>query len=130
MWYLINGLLDGSYQIQTFCDEFTHVYDLEDDYDELSKDEDREFNELCVMTGRFGDDEEVRKNNNVYYSGDEVIKKAREIKNTLCEYKQIATSVYEQEILLFIETYDKQKSLDQLCNLADEQWHTYEPIQK
>ena len=37
LYYLINGVLDGSYQVKTFCSEFTRVYDLEVDYEQLSK---------------------------------------------------------------------------------------------
>ena len=36
LYYLINGVLDGSYQVKTFCSEFTRVYDLEVDYEQLS----------------------------------------------------------------------------------------------
>ena len=35
LYYLINGVLDGSYQVKTFCSEFTRVYDLEIDEEEL-----------------------------------------------------------------------------------------------
>ncbi|WP_370783822.1 hypothetical protein [[Ruminococcus] lactaris] len=37
LYYLINGVLDGSYQVKTFCSEFTRVYDLEVDYEQLSE---------------------------------------------------------------------------------------------
>ena len=37
LWYLINGVLDGSYDIKTFCLEFTRIYDLEVDYDGITK---------------------------------------------------------------------------------------------
>ena len=37
LYYLINGVFDGSYQVKTFCSEFTRVYDLEVDYEQLSE---------------------------------------------------------------------------------------------
>ena len=37
LYYLINGVLDVSYQVKTFCSEFTRVYDLEVDYEQLSE---------------------------------------------------------------------------------------------
>ena len=39
LWYLINGVLSGTYDIKTFCSEFTRIYNLEVDYEELSKQE-------------------------------------------------------------------------------------------
>ena len=47
LYYLINGVLDGSYQVKTFCSEFTRVYDLEVDYEQLSELENKE-SEICV----------------------------------------------------------------------------------
>ena len=43
LWYLINGVLSGTYDIKTFCSEFTRIYNLEVDYEELSKQEKLEF---------------------------------------------------------------------------------------
>ena len=43
LYYLINGVLDGTYQVKTFCSEFTRVYDLEVDYEQLSELENKEF---------------------------------------------------------------------------------------
>ena len=37
LYYLINGVLDGSYQVKIFCSEFTRIYDLEVDYEQLSE---------------------------------------------------------------------------------------------
>ena len=39
LWYLIDGLLQNEYDIVTFCDEFTRIYDLELDYDVLNSKE-------------------------------------------------------------------------------------------
>lgn len=58
LWYLINGLNNKDYDIKTFCSEFTRIFDLELDYDELNTEERKEFYELCEMAGRFSDDKE------------------------------------------------------------------------
>lgn len=29
LWYLIDGVLEGSYDIKAFCDEFVRIYNLE-----------------------------------------------------------------------------------------------------
>ena len=43
LWYLINGVLNYKYDVKTFFSEFTRIYDLEVDYDELSDEEHAEF---------------------------------------------------------------------------------------
>lgn len=42
LWYLINGVLNDTYDIKTFCSEFTRIYDLEVDYEQLSEQENSE----------------------------------------------------------------------------------------
>lgn len=83
LWYLINGLVKGSYIVKTFCNEFTRIYDLEVDYDELSKEENRLFGELCEMTGRFSDDDDELKIPNMYFSEKDIMAKVRQIKEVL-----------------------------------------------
>ena len=61
LWYLINGILEGAYDVETFCDEFTRIYDLEIDYETLSKTEKKEFGDLSEMTARFSNDDEELK---------------------------------------------------------------------
>ena len=51
LWYLIDKLLKDEYQIKIFCDEFTRIYDLEIDYDDLSIQENKLFNELSSILG-------------------------------------------------------------------------------
>lgn len=77
LWYLISGVLNGVYDIKTFCSEFTRIYDLEIDYEQLSEAENIEFADLCEMTGRFSEDEEDLKIPNVYYSEDNILDKVR-----------------------------------------------------
>jgi gamma-glutamylcyclotransferase (GGCT)/AIG2-like uncharacterized protein YtfP len=83
LWYLINELIKGSYIVKTFCSEFTRIYDLEIDYNELSKEEKRLFGELCEMTGRFSDDADELKIPNMYFGEKEIMNKVRQIKEIL-----------------------------------------------
>lgn len=83
LWYLINGVLNGAYDIKTFCSEFTRIYDLEVDYEQLSEQENSEFGDLCEMAGRFSDDEEELKIPNMYYSKENILDKARYVKQKL-----------------------------------------------
>lgn len=82
LWYLINGVLNDSYDIKTFCLEFTRIYDLEVDYEQLTEQENNEFGYLCEMAGRFSDDEEL-KIPNMYYSKENILDKARYVKQKL-----------------------------------------------
>ena len=83
LWYLINGVIEGTYVIKDFCSEFTRIYDLEVDYDELSEQENREFSDLCEMAGRFSDDEEELKIPNMYFSANDILNKAKTVKEIL-----------------------------------------------
>ena len=83
LWYLINGVLNDTYDIKTFCSEFTRIYDLEVDYEQLSEQENSEFGDLCEMAGRFSDDDDELKIPNMYYSKENILEKARYVKQML-----------------------------------------------
>ena len=83
LWYLINGVLSGTYDVKTFCSEFTRIYNLEVDYEQLSEQEKLEFGDLCEMAGRFSDNEEELKIPNMYYSKENILNKTQSIKQTL-----------------------------------------------
>lgn len=83
LWYLINGVLSGTYDIKTFCSEFTRIYNLEVDYEELSKQEKLELEDLCEMAERFSDDKEELKIPNMYYSEEKILSKIQSVKQTL-----------------------------------------------
>lgn len=83
LWYLINGLLVGSYTIKTFCSEYTRIYNLEVDYDGLTADENKEFGDLCEMAERFSDDLDELKIPHMYFSENEIMDKAKKIKEKL-----------------------------------------------
>ena len=52
LWYLINGVLNNTYDIKTFCFEFTRIYDLEVDYEQLSEQENSEFGDFVRNGGK------------------------------------------------------------------------------
>ena len=79
LWYLIHGVLDGSYEIKTFCDEFYRIYNFETDKAELTEQEKSEFEELFRMVARFSDFEEDLKIPNMYFSAEEILTKVRNI---------------------------------------------------
>ena len=83
LWYLIDGLIKDSYDIQSFCSEFTRIYDLETDYEVLSADENREFGDLCEIAGRFSNDTEDLKRPNVYFSENDIKQKVQYIVKVL-----------------------------------------------
>ena len=81
LWYLIHGVQDGSYEVKTFCDGFYRIYNFETDKAELREQEKSEFEELFEMVARFSDFEEDLKIPNMYYSGEEVLAKVKEVQS-------------------------------------------------
>lgn len=79
LWYLMDGLLNDSYQIKTFCSEFSRIYDLEVDYEELSQEENEEFGDLCDMCSRFSDNVNELQIPNMYFSEEQVRNKVKDI---------------------------------------------------
>jgi len=81
LWYLINGVIDGSYEVKIFCDEFERIYNFETDKAQLTEQEKREFEELFRMAARFSVFEEDLKIPNMYFSGEEILAKAKEVQS-------------------------------------------------
>lgn len=81
--YLINGVINNSYDIETFCDEFTRIYDLEINYKELTDMERKELHDLCEMASRYSGNEYELSIPNMYCSGTEILKKVTEVKAKL-----------------------------------------------
>jgi len=81
LWYLINGVVDGSYEVKIFCDEFERIYNFETDKAQLTEQEKREFEELFRMAARFSVFEEDLKIPNMYFSGEEILAKAKEVQS-------------------------------------------------
>ena len=85
LWYLIVGILEGSYNINTFCSEFERIYNLEIDYNELTDKENDQFSDLCEMAERFSDKEDELNIPNMYFSEEDIINKVKEIKKLKTE---------------------------------------------
>lgn len=88
LWYLINGVVDGSYEVKIFCDEFYRIYNFETDKTQLTDKEKSEFEELFCMVARFSEFEEDLKIPNVYFSKEEVLAKAKKVQNMKSETKR------------------------------------------
>lgn len=85
IYYLLVQYQKGEYDTNTFCDQFTVSYDIEVDYDTLSKVENQLFYELSTITARFSPYEEDLKVPNVYYSEQEVKSKVDEVMKKLVQ---------------------------------------------
>ncbi|HAB7184367.1 TPA_asm: hypothetical protein GYN32_07170 [Listeria monocytogenes] len=68
LYFLLNGLDNGGIEINNFTNQFMKIFDLEIDYDELSKEEYTILGNVSDMAARFSDSEEDLKLPNVYYS--------------------------------------------------------------
>ncbi|WP_420214901.1 hypothetical protein [Listeria monocytogenes] len=68
LYFLLNGLDNGEIEINNFTNQFMKIFDLEIDYDELSKEEYTILGNVSDMATRFSDSEEDLKLPNVYYS--------------------------------------------------------------
>lgn len=71
--------MNQRYDISSFCEEFTSVYNLELDYNLLKEEERKGFKELAEMAARFSDDEEELKFPKIYVSEREIKDEARHI---------------------------------------------------
>ncbi|HHQ0364747.1 TPA: hypothetical protein ACSKJG_002302 [Listeria innocua] len=72
LYFLLNGLDNGEIEINTFINQLIKIFDLEIDYDELSKEEYTILGNVSDMAARFSDSEEDLKLPNVYYSEKQV----------------------------------------------------------
>ncbi len=77
--YLIEGLLNKSYAVDIFCNEFTRIYNLEINYDDLTEKENQYFGELCEISARFSNNKEDMKIPKIYSSEEEIVTKAKDI---------------------------------------------------
>lgn len=68
LYYLLNGLNHREIEINNFTNQFMKIFDLEIDFDELSKKEYIVLGNVSDMAARFSDDAEDLKLPNVYYS--------------------------------------------------------------
>jgi hypothetical protein len=77
--YLLEEYYKDNYSTDTFADEFSRIYNFETDDSSLSISENYIMNELSVITNRFSPFEEDLKIPHMYFSGDDVKKKATEV---------------------------------------------------
>ncbi|OTN86775.1 hypothetical protein [Enterococcus faecium] len=68
LYYLLNGLNQDEIEINNFTNRFMKIFDLEIDYDELSKKEYTLLGNVSDMSARFSDNAEDLKLPNVYYN--------------------------------------------------------------
>ena len=74
LYYLIKHVKLGDYDINTFCDMFTNLVNLEMWKEEFTEKETAVFNELNKYTSRFSPFEEDLKLPNVFYDEKEIKK--------------------------------------------------------
>ena len=86
LWKLIYDLTDNKIDIKAFCKDFTRIFDLEIDYDELSEEEEKAFDKLSPITARFSAfEEDFIKYPKVYFSEHDV---RAEVKKILLQFQQ------------------------------------------
>ncbi|MBQ8038376.1 MAG: hypothetical protein IJ274_00630 [Lachnospiraceae bacterium] len=81
--YLTEEVLKGTYDVQTFCDEFIRIYNFEEGYEQLSQKEKILYGELCKMAGRFSGVAEELEGVNIYYNEKEILDKVKDIKSQI-----------------------------------------------
>lgn len=79
LWYLVRGVINGSYEVTIFCDEFERIYNFETDNEQLSEQERTMFRSLSKMAGRFSEFEEDLKIPNVYFNKEDICNAAKSI---------------------------------------------------
>lgn len=109
IWYLINGVISGSYEVNIFCDEFVRIYGLETDYTRLTEQETHKFKELFEMASRFSEYEEDLKIPNMYFSGEEVLQKAKEVQKTKCWKAHFKDAKHDEDIEILNTEEDSRK---------------------
>ncbi len=89
LYYLVIGLLKETYDVKTFCEEFTRIYDLEIDYGALSELEHECFRELSEKAARFSCCEEELKIPNMFFSESQIMDEVKILKKTLSKQIEV-----------------------------------------
>ena len=79
IYYLIREFKKGNYDINTFCDEITNVYNLELKSEDLNELEKKHLSELIIFTSRYSPYENDLKIPNAFFSDSQVRRKVDEI---------------------------------------------------
>lgn len=87
LYYLTNEFIKGNYDTETYCNQFTIIFDTEINYEDLNEVENKLFLELCSVTARFSPSEEDLSIENTYYNEQEVKEEVLKVKSTLNYYK-------------------------------------------
>lgn len=88
LYYLIHEYIKDNYDTKTFCDQFTIIFNIETDYEDLNEVENKLFLELSSVTTRFSPYEKDFVFQNVYYTEQEVKREVLEIKRKLNSLKK------------------------------------------
>ncbi len=72
LYYLIREYIKGNYDTNTFCEQFSLIYDMEVDDDDLNEIERTLFSNLSRIAYRFSPYEEDLAIPNMYYTEQEV----------------------------------------------------------
>lgn len=79
LYRLIEDYLNKHINAMNFSKNFSIIYNIHVDYDTLTAVEDKLFEELSEITGRFSPYEEDLKEYNIYYDEEALHKKALEV---------------------------------------------------
>ncbi|TCL71551.1 self-protective colicin-like immunity protein [Hydrogenispora ethanolica] len=79
LYHLIRLLVKNQCEIKSFCNDFTDLYNLEIDYQTLTREEQMKFKELAMITSRFSPFEDDLLNYDCYYSEQQIRDKVQEV---------------------------------------------------
>jgi hypothetical protein len=82
---LLRRYLEGELDTESFTSNFTTVFNLETDYDQLSKFKDKLYSELASITARYSSNQDEIDEYKVHYSEGIVREKAKEVWKRLNE---------------------------------------------
>ena len=110
LWYLIKGVVNSSYEVTIFCDEFERIYNFETDEEQLSEQERSMFRSLFKMASRFSEFEEDLKIPNVYFNKEDICNAAKsilQIENMSTEHNvTFAPGLTREEVLAIEARYE------------------------
>lgn len=88
LYYLLNEVANNNYTMQNFVSEFTRIFELEIDYDDLTDDEYKCFEKISMMSSRFSSIPEDLKLTNVYFSKSQIMDEISLVLKKLKNHKE------------------------------------------
>ncbi len=85
LYYLIREYIKGNYETYDFCNQFTIIFNIEVDFDDLNETEYNLFSDLKYMTARFSPFEEEFSVPNPFYTEKQVKEKVLLVQRQLDE---------------------------------------------